>query len=74
MLLEGKVAIVTGGGRGIGAGISKQLTDHGASVAIVYHQGVEAAEATAAKLVADGKDEWCCRVDLLGRSSDDELG
>jgi len=68
MLLEGKVAIVTGGGRGIGAGISKQLTDHGASVAIVYHQGVEAAEATAEKLVADGKDAGACQCDI--RSAD----
>ena len=29
---------------------------------------------TVSLVVADGKDEWCCRVDLLGRSSDDELG
>jgi 7-alpha-hydroxysteroid dehydrogenase len=33
--LEGKVALVTGGGRGIGAGISKALAAAGASVALV---------------------------------------
>ena len=34
--LAGKVALVTGGSRGIGAAIAKELADQGADVAISY--------------------------------------
>ena len=41
--LNAKVALVTGGSRGIGAGIAKRLASDGASVAITYTKGAEAA-------------------------------
>jgi 3-oxoacyl-[acyl-carrier protein] reductase len=41
--LTNKTALVTGGSRGIGAGIAKRLAAYGASVAITYSKGAEAA-------------------------------
>ncbi len=43
MTLAGKRALVTGGSRGIGAGIAKALAAEGADVAITYEKSAEAA-------------------------------
>jgi 3-oxoacyl-[acyl-carrier protein] reductase len=48
--LDGKVALVTGGSRGIGAAISRELARAGARVAVNYRSGQEAAEAIAAEI------------------------
>jgi 3-oxoacyl-[acyl-carrier protein] reductase len=48
--LDGKVALVTGGSRGIGAGISRELGRAGARVAVNYRSGREAAEAIATEV------------------------
>ena len=53
MELEGKVAIVTGGARGIGAAIARELAAGGAKVLVNYRSSAEAAEALAAEI--DGR-------------------
>ena len=41
--LDGKSALITGGSRGIGAAIAKRLANEGASVAVTYTKGADAA-------------------------------
>lgn len=52
--LLGKVALVTGGSRGLGAVTAQALADQGADVAITYVASAEKAEAVVTKLKAKG--------------------
>ncbi len=52
--LQGRVAIVTGGGRGIGQAISSALAGDGAGVVVNYRRDREAAEQTVARIEAAG--------------------
>ncbi len=52
--LSGRTALVTGGGRGIGRGISLALAAEGATVAVNYARDAEAAEATVAEIIGAG--------------------
>jgi 3-oxoacyl-[acyl-carrier protein] reductase len=52
--LEGKIALVTGGSRGIGAGIAKRLAKDGANVAITYAKDCKAASAVVDAIARDG--------------------
>ena len=52
--VDGRVALVTGGGRGIGRGISELLASEGATVAVNFRRDVEAAADTVATIRAAG--------------------
>ncbi|MDH3590877.1 MAG: SDR family NAD(P)-dependent oxidoreductase, partial [Planctomycetota bacterium] len=66
--LSGKCALVTGGSRGIGLAISKELASQGAQVAFNYLRNREAA-AKAVKAIAECGPE---PLELRGNVADDD--
>src|SRR5260221_10446466 len=52
--MGGKVAVVTGGSRGIGAAITKRLAADGASVAFTYAKGADAAVSVVKEIERSG--------------------
>lgn len=59
-MLEGKVALVTGGSRGIGSEISKLLASRGATVVINYSSNKQKAEEVAQQVRDAGGQEPSC--------------
>lgn len=63
--LEGKTALVTGGSRGVGAGIVTRLAADGAKVAFTYANSEQAAQAVAAAVTAAGGTAVPIRADSV---------
>jgi NAD(P)-dependent dehydrogenase (short-subunit alcohol dehydrogenase family) len=64
MTLTGKMALVTGGSRGIGRGIVLKLAQSGAKIAIHYYQKEDQAKATLEKVRAAGSDGFLVQADV----------
>jgi 3-oxoacyl-[acyl-carrier protein] reductase len=67
--LQGRVAVVTGGSRGIGRAIAVALARHGASVAVCYRERDAAAKETEALIREEGVQAFVERCDVREETS-----
>jgi NAD(P)-dependent dehydrogenase (short-subunit alcohol dehydrogenase family) len=70
--LEGRVAIVTGGGHGIGKAYARRLADEGAKI-VIAEIDAAAARGVAEQLTADGHQALAVPTDVAERASVDEM-
>ncbi|MFI6472217.1 3-oxoacyl-[acyl-carrier-protein] reductase [Streptomyces sp. NPDC050516] len=66
---ERRVALVTGGSRGIGRHVVTRLADDGYDVAFCYQSNKEAADAVAAEATAAGARVYAAQVDVAGHGA-----
>jgi len=71
--LNGRIAVVTGGGKGIGAGISKALASEGAKVLFNYNSNKDMAERTASLIREAGGYALTCYTDVGDRNQVDSM-
>ncbi|HEY4171903.1 MAG TPA: SDR family NAD(P)-dependent oxidoreductase [Rhodopila sp.] len=64
MNLTGRIALVTGGSRGIGAAIALALAEAGADVAVNYRERAAEADSVAAAIVAVGRRAMTAAADV----------
>jgi 3-oxoacyl-[acyl-carrier protein] reductase len=71
--LTGKVAVVTGASRGIGAEIARELAGEGAAVVVNYSSSKEAAERVVAEIVANGGKAVAVHANVTKKGDVDRL-
>ena len=71
--LSGKVALVTGGSRGIGAASARALADEGADIAISYVASSAKAEAVVEELKSKGVRARAFKADQASESEVERL-
>ncbi|APZ92542.1 3-oxoacyl-[acyl-carrier-protein] reductase [Fuerstiella marisgermanici] len=73
MSLEGRVALVTGGSRGIGRGIVEALAGDGAKVAFVYNSNSAAADEVVASMKEAGHEVMAIQADVRSKDAADKV-
>ncbi|PPB80818.1 3-oxoacyl-[acyl-carrier protein] reductase [Albidovulum inexpectatum] len=73
MTLEGKTAIVTGGGRDIGKACALRLAQEGANVVISYHASAKGADETVSQIRSAGGKALAVQADLGSQEAVDAL-
>lgn len=68
MNLQGKVALITGGGKGVGSGIAEVLSKYGVHVGINYHGSEMAARQTLSKVLGAGGKGILLKGDVSDRN------
>lgn len=73
MSFQGKVALVTGSSKGIGASIAKELGQRGCHVTVNCHSGVEQAEEVADSIRAAGARSLVVQADVSDQAQVDDM-
>jgi len=73
MKLAGRVALVTGGSRGIGRAIVAALAREGAKVGFVYHSNRDAADQLVAELTAENHEVVSFQCDVKHKAATDQV-
>jgi len=71
--LQGKVAVVTGASKGIGASIAKNLAAEGAAVVVNYASSKEGADKIVSEIVAEGGKAVAVQADVSKQGDIDRL-
>ena len=71
--LQGKVALVTGAGRGIGKAIALELAGHGATVIVNYNGSKAAAEKVAEEIRSMGGQAVCCGCNVADAAACEQM-
>lgn len=71
--LEGRVAVVTGGSRGIGRGIALELAKRGASIVVNYHSNAAAADEVVQEITSNGGQAVAVQADVSNMDDAERL-